>query len=183
MPRKPKLFDAKAEAHSKSYKASVDELYDEKSDRSTIIVGAAICDEALASVIRDRLRDCAETEALFGPQGPLRDFSAKIDLAYSLGILGLRHRDDLHQIRKIRNECAHKALFPDSRHKLTRLTFQLQKIKDLCNTLWVPTINPSRTTPKAKFISAVVHITGRLWNEKYHKDDAPAFAESQYLEE
>jgi hypothetical protein len=45
--------------------------------------------------------------ALFDGYGPLSSFFAKIDIGYALGMYDLRHRNEFHIVRSIRNEFAH----------------------------------------------------------------------------
>jgi hypothetical protein len=51
----------------------------------------------------------AEYERIFGPNGPLGSFSARIDIAHSLQWIPDRVRDHLHAFRKLRNLFAHEA--------------------------------------------------------------------------
>jgi DNA-binding MltR family transcriptional regulator len=44
---------------------------------------------------------------LFAPSGPLGTFSAKINLAYHLEVIDDRIRSQLHDLRELRNACAH----------------------------------------------------------------------------
>src|SRR5690242_15442703 len=74
--------------------------------RATAIVGAAQLDYLLEQVLRHHMIAKPE-ESLFGAYGPLSSFSAKIDLAKSLGILTKGEASDLHRVRKIRNTFAH----------------------------------------------------------------------------
>jgi len=39
--------------------------------------------------------------------GPLGTFSAKVDVAFALGLLSEKSRRDLHNLRKVGNEFAH----------------------------------------------------------------------------
>lgn len=48
-------------------------------------------------------------ELLDGAYAPLGTFSAKIDLAYRIGLIRLDERSSFHLIRKIRNEFAHSS--------------------------------------------------------------------------
>jgi len=51
------------------------------------------------------IKDVSNT--MFSGYGPLASFSSKIDMAYSFGLITKSEAEDLHIIRKIRNECAH----------------------------------------------------------------------------
>jgi hypothetical protein len=46
-------------------------------------------------------------DRLLGGDGDIARFSAKIELGFSLGLYGQKTRNDLHYIRKVRNEFAH----------------------------------------------------------------------------
>ena len=83
-------------------------------------------------------------EKLFVGYGPLSSFSAKIDIAYALGLIPASLRRDLHAIRDIRNAFAHTTerlhfdslkmtrllgKFPDYTPSCDRLSFYLSKLE------------------------------------------------------
>ena len=105
---------------------------DRQEDRAAAIIAAAFFEDRLTLAIRERLVDDPRVvNPLFKGTGPLATFSAKIDLAYLLGIYGAPQRSILHAIRNIRNEFA---------HNLTPLTFESQKISAMCATLYEPAL-------------------------------------------
>lgn len=65
-------------------------------------------------------------DALFEPSGPLGAFSARVDLAFSLGLLDTSTHRELHLVRKIRNEFG---------HSYEPLSFDTDAIKNRCNEL------------------------------------------------
>ncbi|MGE3465317.1 MAG: hypothetical protein AB7J13_00150 [Pyrinomonadaceae bacterium] len=79
------------------------------SDRSCVIVVASIIDELLGQLVRARLApNPSSTDTLFdGPNAHLASFSARIDLAYRIGIISSKLCRDLHVIRRLRNRFAH----------------------------------------------------------------------------
>ena len=88
-----------------------------ESDRGAVLIGAAFLDdlleELLAAVFIDPtlLGSPKERErfgSLFGHGGPAGGFSNRINLAYALGLVSKRDHDDLHRVRDIRNDFAHK---------------------------------------------------------------------------
>jgi DNA-binding MltR family transcriptional regulator len=85
------------------------------SDRASAIIAAAY----LEDVVKFALSRCfveltgKEYDALFGSSGPLFSFSAAINVGYALGIYGKIARNDLDNIRKLRNVFAH-AMVPVS---------------------------------------------------------------------
>ena len=80
-----------------------------ESDRGAVLIAAALLDSALEDVLKKKLVVTPEKEdALFdGAYAPLRSFSAKIELAFRLGLIMRKTRQMLHLVRKLRNEFAH----------------------------------------------------------------------------
>jgi DNA-binding MltR family transcriptional regulator len=79
-----------------------------ESDRGCALHAASYLDGELETLLRARLVDDAKTvQEFFRPDGPLGSFSARIDMAYLLGLIGPAARRDLHLIRKIRNDFGH----------------------------------------------------------------------------
>ena len=79
------------------------------SDRAVVIVLGAFIDDALEHVIAlkmRRLNDAEYVEA-FRHDGPLGPFSARIDMAYYLGVIETPLRKRFHELREMRNACAH----------------------------------------------------------------------------
>jgi hypothetical protein len=130
-----------------------------QTDRGAAIIGCAILDDFLAEAIEARLILTTSTkERLFNHEknGPLADFSSKINLANALGILTAKMRDDMHQIRRIRNRFAHRA---------EPLKFSDPKIKSWCDNLTTPLFESDprkRYTTLCAAMSAAMAITARL---------------------
>jgi DNA-binding MltR family transcriptional regulator len=87
------------------------EELDKESDRGAVLVAGAMLDEALAGLLLTHLvANPTATDPLFdGPNAPLQSFSSKIDAAYRMGLFSDRFCRDLHVIRRIRNDVAHRA--------------------------------------------------------------------------
>lgn len=80
-----------------------------ESDRGCALSAAAFIETELGDLVETSLiEDTNVTKEMFRGTGPLATFSSRIDIAYLLGLFGKRARKDLHLIRKIRNEFAHK---------------------------------------------------------------------------
>lgn len=78
-----------------------------ESDRGCALMAAAFLDAELDLLLRQCIVDSRVAEDIFGQSRPLSTFSARIDLAFLLGLIdGVTHRD-LHLIRKIRNDFGH----------------------------------------------------------------------------
>ena len=93
-----------------------DQLFSElkhESDRGCILVGTSAVDDALKIALKRRLstdehiRNKA-VEPMFESMGPLSTFSARIKLAYAVGLIPRWIFEDLEKIRKIRNRAAHE---------------------------------------------------------------------------
>jgi len=82
----------------------------EESERGCAIVAAVVIEDILEEMIQYKLLPSIKTtdELIRGYNAPLGSFSAKIDLAFRLGIIRENVRKCLHIIRKIRNSFAHK---------------------------------------------------------------------------
>lgn len=93
-----------------------EELFTEmfaESDRGCILIGASVLDDVLCAALKKRLGRTEHAskqamEPLFAGMGPLSSFSARIKLAYCLGLVGQWEFEDLERIRKIRNKAAHE---------------------------------------------------------------------------
>lgn len=81
-----------------------------ESPRGIILISAAMLEEALRELIASFLVPNANSNdtLLEGTTAPLGSFSAKIDAAYRFGLVSDKFCRDLHLIRRIRNEVAHK---------------------------------------------------------------------------
>ena len=79
------------------------------SDRAVIIVLGVFIDDALEHAIAQKMRRLTDDEYVeaFKHDGPLGSFSAQIDMAYWFGIFELPQRKRFHDLREMRNACAH----------------------------------------------------------------------------
>ena len=100
--------------------------YEGESDRAVVLLASSYLDETLALLLSKRLVPCKRTKALFSGYAPLATFSARIDIAFAVGIIPKHLSNDLHIIKKLRNLCAHKA---------DKLEFSSDDIKKLCDNL------------------------------------------------
>lgn len=100
------------------------------SDRAAAIVGGAFVDELITELIKCHLvTDEASDKKLFSGSGPLATFSAKIDIAYRLGLISKTEHVAINTIRSIRNTFA---------HEMGTATFSNQSIRDKCANIAMP---------------------------------------------
>jgi DNA-binding MltR family transcriptional regulator len=83
--------------------------FEKESDRAAVILTASIADELLHGLVAARLVPVSSSnDDLFdGANAPLGTFSARIEIAYRLGLISGKFARDLHLIRRIRNDFAH----------------------------------------------------------------------------
>lgn len=82
------------------------ELLSEENDRGAVLLSGVITDEILDAMIKRRLIDLPETR-----KGKLRfQYAAKIDIAFSLGLISLEMLTLLHSLRDARNTFAHQVV-------------------------------------------------------------------------
>jgi DNA-binding MltR family transcriptional regulator len=76
---------------------------------STCLTAAAVVDNRIAEALRLKMVNLNADlrKKLFKPYGPLASFSARIDIAYALGLLSKDIAKEAHTIRGIRNDFAH----------------------------------------------------------------------------
>jgi hypothetical protein len=120
----------------------------EQSDRAAAITAASVLDALLEETILRRLMPLARDreEALFrGPNKPLATFSAKIEMAFALGLYSNEERLKPHRIRDIRNRFA---------HRIEPLKFSEPSIRALIRS--ARTTTPRRLNPRQQFIGLVV---------------------------
>ena len=79
------------------------------SDRAAVIILAAFLDDALQFLLTKKMRPLNDEEfkKTFSSSSPLGPFSARIDMSYLLGGIDEDLRDRLHDLREMRNACAH----------------------------------------------------------------------------
>lgn len=89
-----------------SYNRMVD-TYRGESDRAAAILGSSFVEAMLEDLLKVYLVDDKAVSELFKGDRPLATFSAKINIAFAVGLLPPNVRTDLDKIRKIRNHFAH----------------------------------------------------------------------------
>lgn len=86
----------------------VDEILDERNDRSLIILCSSIIDEQLYSILNSYLiNPLKKDDDLLKGDNPLSTFSSRIKMVYRIGIIDNSFREVLDNVRKIRNLSAH----------------------------------------------------------------------------
>ncbi len=156
-----------------------DRTFRGESDRACVILAAAMLEQALDVLLRARLAPVAsQTDSLFdGAYAPISTFSAKIDLAFRIGLLPASLARDLHLVRKIRNDFAHNVTgcsFDDAsvRGRIVEIA-RSQKVAD-----WAPrarALHPAG--PRGDFQSSVSWMLWWIWADTEDVEAIEAHAE------
>jgi hypothetical protein len=118
------------------------EFYGE-ADRAVVILQASMVESILENAIAQRMRHDLKEETkkeIFEFEGPIGTFSAKITVAYALGIFGSITRRDLDLIRLMRNQFAHSR---------KPLKFSISVVTNVCAQLRLPDVAGVSLTPTA----------------------------------
>jgi len=143
-------------------------LLGNESDRGCALAAAAYLDEQLEALFRGYLvDDKARVNNLMESNGPLGTFSGRIDLAYLLGLIPKKAANDLHLIRKIRNEFAHIS---------GSLTFDSPAIasrcKELKHDLYYEALTPRKNFMRvATGVAAYIHVAMSVEPRRIAKHD------------
>ena len=122
MPRKP-LHET--HPHLKEFTVFLDKLKDE-SDRGMVLISTGYLEEQLKKILLAYfVNDPALVILVKGGSAPLGAFSARITTCYALGLISKPEHDDMHILRRIRNDFAHDI----------HASFKTQSIIDRCKLL------------------------------------------------
>lgn len=99
------------------------------SHMACVLIAGSYLDKCLAAMLKRRIAKCKETNELLAPNGSLSTFSARITMAFVLGLITKITHDNLNVVRKIRNHFAH--------HHLD-MTFADLGVQSLCHGLQLP---------------------------------------------
>jgi len=145
--------------------------FENESDRSIIILVVSFIENYLEFYLKKRLINHKFVDSLFEGYAPLATLSAKIDIAFSIGLISEEIHSELHLLRRIRNISAHD----DS-----KVDFSNIKIKDLCSNLVIAkgvrtsTNNPyKKDDPKSQFLFSIFWCMIHFETKKERIDPIP----------
>jgi len=122
----------------------------EESDRGSVLMAAAFIEDKLSYLLESYFVENEKIcKQLLKGNGALATFSSKIDLAFLLGLIPKNIFDDLHLLRKIRNEFAHTA---------SKISFETPSVKDRTKALSVLSREMLRDDTKAYFMRSMTTI-------------------------
>lgn len=147
-----------------------------ESDRGCALFAAAYLDVSLGDLLRCCLVFKKKMDdELFKGQSPLSTFSARIKMAYYIGLLSQSERADLEIIRGIRNEFAHHPEYLD---------FEVQSIRDRCGNLtnhWHQDDERARAkfTGTVSALLAVIHVQCNKVQPFVEREETPISEETK----
>lgn len=122
--------------------------FEEASDRAVVIVGTSILDEQLKDILTQfMIHDVKSVKNLIERSS----FWSRIETSYCLGLISKEERNNLHTVRGIRNNFAHKLTGPT--------TFANQSVKDECSKINLPEeIISADLSARSRFQGAVKYL-------------------------
>jgi hypothetical protein len=102
------------------------------SDRSAVITLSVFLDDAVEFLLATNIRrqnTKPEFDNAFRFEGPLGTFSARIEIAYLFKLIDETLRDQLNNIRELRNACAHSK---------RPITFATPELANVCKRILYP---------------------------------------------
>ncbi|MCG6155684.1 MltR family transcriptional regulator [Rubinisphaera margarita] len=125
-----------------------------ETDRGCALMVASFLDSKLEQLLTAKfVNDQKIATEHLSQSGPLGTFSARIDAAYLLGLIGENVRRDLHLIRRIRNEFGHSHL---------PLEFSDDRIRNRCNELFHFHLIEPAHDPRKMFVKTTISILAVL---------------------
>jgi DNA-binding MltR family transcriptional regulator len=83
--------------------------FQKETDRAAAVLGGAYLESRLEELLRSKFVGPSKlVDDLLRRQGALSSFSAKISIAYAVGLISKQAAEDLHVVRDIRNHFAHE---------------------------------------------------------------------------
>ena len=122
----------------------------QESDRGSVLMAAAFIEDKLEDLLEAYfVKNEKVCRQLLKGNGALATFSSKIDLTFLLGLIPENIFNDLHLLRKIRNEFAHTA---------SKISFKTPSIKDRTRALSTLSKKMLRDDTKAYFMHSMTTI-------------------------
>lgn len=145
--------------------------FENESDRSVIIIAVSYIENYLEHILKKRFITHKLVDSLFEGYAPITTLSAKIDIAFSIGLISEEIHSELHLLRRIRNISAHDD---------TKVDFSNIKIKNLCSNLssakGIRTSSKilfKRDNPKLQFLFSISWCMIHLETQKERIDSIP----------
>jgi len=117
------------------------DTYAQESDRAAAVLGGSFVETMLLDLLRAYLVADPKVEELFEGDRPLATFSARINVAFALGLLPPNLYSDLNLVRHIRNHFAHH---PNA------TSFNVSPARERCGALSIVRVDSGQAVEDAK---------------------------------
>jgi len=149
------------DGYSRTILSGLSHREDPAHDRSIVLIASALVENALEVAILSKMvqvsTDFRKRLFSYDGNGPLATFDARIKIAFALGLVGPRTKDDLDQIRIIRNHFAH---IPDL------IDFDTEEIATLCRSFHLQStfsiVEGISDDPRIIFVNVTLALLSRL---------------------
>ena len=130
-----------------------------ESDRGCALLAASFLDVEIKELLRKCfVQDSQMDDRLFGGHGPFSSFSSRIDGAYYLGKISADLRQEIHLIRRIRNDFGHDP---------KPITFATEQIANRCRELrW--SWKDGTATARQHFTASVCGVMAYIHGATHH---------------
>lgn len=149
--------------------------------RSGVLLTTSLLERGLERLIRSRLHrlNSQDDSAIFGAKGSLGTLSAKIRMAYALGLIGKVVRSDLLAINEIRNVYAHSPLAkPLSRQAMRQKCLSIRMFSIVYSSK--PKHDYEERTPAGALVKAI-GMYAVFFGSDRHKRSPPPRRPSTFL--
>ena len=144
--------------HHRGFAAMLDELNAE-TERGVALVVTSYLDTLLGDALAAFLINNESAHALLTSfNAPFGTLSTKIAGCHALGIVTDAEMRECHILRRIRNEFAHQI----------EVTFNTDKVRDLCANLTLPRALEATMTSRHRFVRAAISLLTSLINRSYY---------------
>lgn len=132
-----------------------------ETDRGVAILAAAMLDEKLKTILSNFLIQGVQSDALLkGSNAPIGTFSAKLNMAFAVGLISSDEYHDAEIIRRIRNDFAHKFDFAFS--------FENQSVAARCNNFLNKKHGLEGQNPRTLFVVTAAFLAYSLMFRDQH---------------
>lgn len=136
-----------------------------ENDRLVAVVCASLVEVAMAKLLKSVMPN--GEGSLFEPHAPLSTFSAKINLAYSLGLIDKDVRRNADYMREIRNVFAHRVAPTDFKTPQVAAVCKLLKLGQHEN------FKDSAVNMRSRYLYAAIRTGGEIVARSLQARDAP----------
>ena len=151
-------------------------LLNNESDRGKVLISTGFLEEQLKQILLAFMLQGSQAEDLVdGGNAPLGTFSSRITACYVLGLISQNEHDDLHLIRRIRNDFAHNI---HTSFKAESVISRCKELKYKAHDYEHPAKGAVKIEPSGQFTTASVGLIMSLTNRHHYVSQKRRTAEN-----